>query len=1035
MSGSIALRARGLVDSHELASEPGGLTVAEGVVIEPGGSIAVRPTFWAAAELVHATQVPRTLIGYGGEWCAISDDGTSRLYTASGAGTPVTGAVQPPDDVTEHPWFSSRGSLYVASNLGWRKLTSTLDTALEGAGIESEIMWNPLVIFGASGLGDQAPQYTGKAAYRMCVKRTDANNYVRRSKPTQRYVTDGNVIGGAWSALGNAGRYYCKGLVAGDVIEWYRTRGSGSPSVEPSASCYLVATYKITSTDVSNGYFVNSTLYDVVTDDNLGAALYTNPERSGVAKAKYEPPIARCGAVFNRCAWYGDTESKHRIISSLRGVGTAVEFVGDTAGPGDPNIYNVVSVSGLAVGQYVCDSQTTPRSVGTEIPALTRITAISAGPAPYTITLSTDIATATVGVTFAACNWVDPVLFARSCSTGDFTSGTATILNVPNVTGLYAGMYLTDDGNLDGPTVAGAPIPALTKIVSISGAGPYTITMNKNATSTVTTAFRVHDYITIGGVEFYASDVGSWYAPGTGYITAVRTFPCGVTGFDTVGQVVKILSLVVDFNSILSNAGIRMICTGAEDAFGAYTSGDFVLEEIGLGGSAFTLAGNTSAQSVQAFSPPLTSTITSTDDAATNRVFWSDPDEPEAVPIVNFVDLATSSARVQRLVPLRASLLAFTTEGLYRISGVAPDAWAVDLIDPTVSLVTRNTVAVIDNTAYAWTPRGVIAVDESGFTDVSSGAVGKRLDAYARFDRAYSPLHCWVATWQAAHLVVVGPSAFGETGGEIDGEMVSDANGETSELFVYNTQSRAWTTWPFQMRRALEIDSSLYHIRGDRFDVLRSDGTSDGSDRMYAATAWSYAAGATTLVLTAANMPAGWRPRVGDYFRAVDASNDWSPEFRRIVSFAETSGDYTFTLSRAFTNRPLTGVDSLECYEVATVDLEWCPLTAGALPGVHARWREASLTIDTSDYVAAATTLSEIEPGFGATTSLVDETTSRKIVALTTARVTPIRFAMPRSVGRGQTIWPRFKLGIVGFGTRIFGLAMHRLDASERVRR
>lgn len=1033
MSGSIALRARGLVDSHELAAEPGGLTVAESVVVEPGGSLAVRPTFPALSELVHATQVPRSLMSYGGEWAVLTlESGTYRLYTASGAGTPATGTLVPTDDVDEHPWITSRESLYIATSTGWRKLTSTSDTALENAGVEFEIAWNPIVIFGASGSGDQAPQYTGQAAYRLCVKRMDPNGYVRRSKPSQRYVTDGNVIGGEWSALGNAGRYYATGLVAGDVIEWYRTRGSGGPTVAPAASCYLVATYTITATDITNGYFVNSTFYDVATDDELGAALYTNPERSGVAKAKYEPPIARAGAIFGRCAWYGDTEHKQRIVSSLRGVGTVVDWSGDLNS--STSITNVPSVSGLAVGMYVCDSQTTPRSNGTSIVALTRITAISAGPAPYTVTISAAATSTTAGVRMAACNWVDPVLLARSMLAASFTSGSPTISAVSNVTGLYAGMYLTDDGNLNGPTVAGAPIPALTKIASISGSGPYTITMDKNATSTVSTAFRVHDYIAINGTEYYASDAGTWYSVGTGYATAVRVFPCGVTGFDTVGRVARILSIVVNYNAAISNTGIRMICTGEEDAFGAYTSGDFVLEEIGLGASAFTFAGNTNAQSVSAFSPSVTSAITSANDAATNRVYWSDPDEPESVPIVNFVDLGTSSARVQRLVPLRASLLAFTTEGLYRIAGVAPDAWAVDLIDPSVALVSRDTVDVIDNTAYAWTTRGVIAVDESGFTDVSSGTVGKRLEAYARQDRV-TPLHCWAATWKAAHLVIIAPSAYEESGGEI----VPDTNGETSELFVFNTQSRAWTTWPMQIRRMLEIDSDLVAVRGDRFDVLSSDGTSDGFDRSYSIVdplPWTYTTGATTVAVPAASMPDGWRPRVGDYLRAVSPSNAYTPQFRRIVSFAIDGGTgaYAFTISRAF-SVAVAAKDTLECYEVATVDLEWCPLTAGALPGVHARWREASVTIDTSPYVAAATALSEIEPGFGATSSTVDETTSRKIVSLTDARVTPIRFAMPRGVGRGMTIYPRFKLGVVGFGTRIFGLTMHRLDANERVRR
>lgn len=1019
MTSSLALRARGLVDSHDIAERPGGLTVARNVVIEPGGSIITRPSFSEEVDPTGITELPRTLMIYGGSWATVGDDaGTYRVRTVDG---PVSGACQQPSDMLgpEHPWTSARGSLLIGSDKGWRKLTSRSDTTLEDAGIDFEISYNPLIIFGSSGVADNAPQFTGLVAYRMVVVRKDPNGYVIRSRPTTRFVTDGNVIGGSASLLGGAARYYFTGLREGDVVEWYRTRGSGSSSVPPASSAYLVATYTITSGDVALGYFANPNTYDRLSDDELGAALYTNPEREGIEKQKYQPPIARSAATFARCTWYGDTTSQHRIVSSLRSVGTVIDFFGDLT-TGSNLITNVPSVTGLAVGQYVCDSATTPRVNGTSILAMTRITAISAGPAPYTVTMSQNATGSATTAGLGACNWSEPSLVARDAR-GDFTSGTNTIVNIPNVTGMYAGMYVSDSA--DGPTVAGPLIPAETKITSIVGTGPYAVTLDKNLTGTTFGGtFFVHDWIKIAGRDYYADSAARWYAPGTGYSTQRRMFPCGTSSFDTVGAVVRILSLTVAHELNLNASGVRLIGTGSENAFGALTTGDFTIEEVGLGGAPFTLEGNTSSQSVDAFWPPLRSAITSSNDRATNRIAWSAPDEPEAVPLPNFVDIATSSARVLRMVPLRTSMLVFTTEGLYRVSGVAPDAWATDLIDPSLVLLNRECADVVDNVCYALTTRGLVAVDETGFTDVSSGAVGRTLERYASVDSSAGVQ--WVKAWKAQGLVLVGCA---------DGQ---DPNWQTTTVLVYSTRSRAWSEWPLnRWRIGGDTGRFFFAARGDRYGIYGSGGSLVGYDTTHAVGSFSHTSGTTTVTIPALDL-SGWEPKSGDY---VAINDGFDVLWRRVVSVTPGSS-YTITLSRPTTSG--ASYVGLIGYSVAVVDVEWAPMSAGAVPGAHSRWRDAVVTLDVSRFLDVqifgdgdAQAPPEIEPGFGASTSMVEETLNRKLIEIPRTRDLPIRFAFPRRVSRASIIRPRYKCSTVGWVPRIMAISTSRTDANERVRR
>lgn len=1015
MTGSIADRARGLVDTNELAESPGALTVATNVVVEPGGTLAVRPTF-VLDDSPSATEKPRTIVALGDNVGVVKTNaGTYGLWYGGGN---ITGALEPPSNVDEHPWCYSRGSLYIQSDEGSRKYDGAA-VSLTNAGIECDIVFNRAFLMGSfGGLGATAKPWTGLAAYRLVVRRKDANGYVLRSRPSQRYVAQENAIGGtslAGSSLST--RYYFRGLVQGDVIEWYRSRGSGAVDVVPAASCYLVCEYTITADDIVNGYFYNTAVdFDTLADEDLGPALYTNPERDGIEKAKYPPPIARTVAVWNRCAWHGDTTSQQRISASIRSVGIVQPFSGDTTS-GTNTITNVPSIGGLAVDMYVCDSNNSPRVAGTHFAAATRITAISAGPAPYTVTVSANASASTAGVGFGACNWYNPSL-VTSLNTGSGTIGTNTI-SVSNASGIQADMYVWD-GSTPTPFTAGTYTAASTRVVSVSGAGPYTITLSNNLLATAASAtFEFGDFVTISSVDYVASYAGQ-YGPGPAPIsTATRLFSCGPN--DTPGTVAMWLAQCVNYDAVIANRGWRVVPTSSETAYGALTAGDFTIEEYGLGAAAFDLEGNLSSFSPLAFWPNLTGAITSSNDRATNRVMWSAPDEPEAVPLPNFVDLATSSAIVQRLVPLRASLLAFTTEGLYRIAGTPPDGWAVDLIDPTIRLVSRDTADVIDGTAYAWTTRGVIAVDESGFVDVSTGAIGKALTEYVA-DGAGTTAHVFVATWKARHLVLVGAGT-------------DTNNGETTEVFCFNTLSRAWSSWDIAYRRLLEVGSLLYAVRGDRFDIEYARNAppfSMGYDRSHTISVWTYTAGATTVTIATANLGA-WRHRDGDYLRAtIGGAYVW----RRIVSSEVSGANRIFTISRAFTSATIT---ALVAYDVASVDLEWTPATAGALQGFHQRWREGCVTLDVSGYdgngTSTATQAHEIEPAFGAQTSMVPETTTRKLIALTQCKTLPLRFAVVRMLSRASVIWPRFKGGFVGWPARIFGVTMQRLGASEKVHR
>ena len=69
-----------------------------------------------------------------------------------------------------------------------------------------------------------------------------------------------------------------------------------------------------------------------------------------------------------------------------------------------------------------------------------------------------------------------------------------------------------------------------------------------------------------------------------------------------------------------------------------------------------------------------------------NRLYFSDPDEPESVPLLNYVDIGAQQSPILALVPLRNALLVFKSDGVWRVTGYGPTNWTVDPLDPTMRL-------------------------------------------------------------------------------------------------------------------------------------------------------------------------------------------------------------------------------------------------------------------------------------------------------------------------------------------------------------
>lgn len=150
---------------------------------------------------------------------------------------------------------------------------------------------------------------------------------------------------------------------------------------------------------------------------------------------------------------------------------------------------------------------------------------------------------------------------------------------------------------------------------------------------------------------------------------------------------------------------------------GAYDPpGMLIIEANSLSAPAFT-AQITAPVAEFSVVPNLDAPYSSKADIYKNRVQYSIDGLPYAFPLSNTLAVGTEEAKILRIVALRDSLFVFKEDGLWKISGRGP--FYVEQVNATCILVAPDSIAVVDNTIFAITNSGVVAVSEGGVDTIS----------------------------------------------------------------------------------------------------------------------------------------------------------------------------------------------------------------------------------------------------------------------------------------------------------------------------
>jgi len=793
-----------------------------------------------------------------------------------------------------HQSAVARFSLYVTTKDGIRKLLFSGDSTADKLMYEA-----PQCTVSLDNTGTVAAFATDKAvAYRYLFRRTDFNGYIIRTAPSP-YVRLENSSGATRNgALRIPLPAYA---VAGDIVEIYRAKSLGpAASATIADEMYLAREYTLTSTDVSNGFAV---VVDWTTDDNLGAALYTNAGVEGIAKANEAPPVAHCIANYRNCTWLGNIIGRHSVTLSF-----------DETNPGDVKVnrwsttsddvvlgdatFVVASGTGVAIGQVVTTAGQNPTTAG--------------------------------------------AVFAANTLVTDFDSGTRTV------------------------TVS--PVP-----IGTGGAG-YPV--------------RFHDTVTVNGVRYHADDNTT---------DLYRTF-------ETVGATAAQKAARLAY--MISKTSSTLLAAGIDDPL--QRTGSIVIREREATetGTAITVTTSKGA----AFDPIVPAAgLTSTRDTLPHALMWSKIEQPEAYPLINIARVGREDRRVLALVPLTDALLVFKEDGIWRVTGDAPDNWRIDKMSDVRLLVSRC-VCVMDDWAYAWTDHGIVRVSESGVE--MQPAVGDPIGVTLRAEQDDFKINFTTSieqVYMVAHprrqLVALSLAP------------VTVGDSTLATWYVFNASTGTWTTFDMRdegHRCALydPLREAMYVGRGGAYYEVRKEITGESvtasvrdDDHAITISAVTVLGSiGTRLTLSAADH---WLPKIGD----VVVKNGTNYNVISISSGEAVVDSLTISTGAA------------TAYEMVRVEMEWHPQVAEG-PHSQGQWTEMALHLRSME----GSGLGDFKVEFGAKSgrddSLVNAVTATKASASVIAWGTTMRAYVHRENQRAQQIAPHIVIKAPGYYYALEGLSL-----------
>lgn len=207
--------------------------------------------------------------------------------------------------------------------------------------------------------------------------------------------------------------------------------------------------------------------------------------------------------------------------------------------------------------------------------------------------------------------------------------------------------------------------------------------------------------------------------------------------------------------------------------------------------------------------------LESTNDSFPNRVYFSKKQQPEAVPILNYLDCGSATEPILRIIPLKDSVFIMKSNSMYRIIGEDGNSFRLSLFDNAVNFYAPESAVLCDSQIYCHTDQGFATISDNGIQIMSRPIedqiiASEQISGFSTdsFAIGYDVDRKYIFFCKESALDVI-----------------------PNKAYVYNYFTNSWTTWrlnascgivPNSLNK-LVIGSSGYKIAIERKTFTKED--------------------------------------------------------------------------------------------------------------------------------------------------------------------------------------------------------------------
>ena len=199
-----------------------------------------------------------------------------------------------------------------------------------------------------------------------------------------------------------------------------------------------------------------------------------------------------------------------------------------------------------------------------------------------------------------------------------------------------------------------------------------------------------------------------------------------------------------------------------------------------------------------AFSPTLTTdkedNVSDNEDKP-NTIFVSKIQEPEAVPLLNSLNIGRANAAILAIRSLRDSLIVLKEDGVYRVTGDTFNAFSATPLDTTVVCRAPSSVKVLNNQVIFLSNQGVCLVTESSVQIISRTIEDVIQPILSKDDL---DTNTSAVAYESERLYLLSTLGLNETTNTV--------------VYAYNILNDTWTTWDTLFTQAVVGPSDTLYM-------------------------------------------------------------------------------------------------------------------------------------------------------------------------------------------------------------------------------